>query len=62
MYSLKGRHWPENSQGVLATYQYDLMERFKDIEARDEAYGDFEIVRSGGDIRVIFTKIQMCND
>jgi hypothetical protein len=38
------------------------MLRFKDKEARDEAYADLEIVRYEGDIRDMFTKIQMYID
>jgi hypothetical protein len=44
------------------TYQNDLMLRFEDKEARDEAYADMENVRYEGDIRDMFTKIQMYND
>jgi len=43
------------------TYQNDLVLRFEDREARDEAYADLKKVRSEGDIRDMFTKIQMYN-
>jgi hypothetical protein len=38
------------------------MLQFEDKEARDEAYADLEKVRYEGDIRDMFTKIQMNND
>ena len=41
------------------TYQNDLMLRFEDKEARDKAYADLQKVRYMGDIRDMFTKIQM---
>ena len=44
------------------TYQNDLVLHFEDREARDEAYADLEKVRYEGDIRNMFTKIQMFND
>jgi len=44
------------------TYQNDLVLRFEDHEARDEAYADLEKVRYEGDIQDMFTKIQMFND
>jgi len=44
------------------TYQNDLMLRFKDKEARDEAYADLEKVRCEGDIQDMFTKIQIINN
>jgi len=44
------------------TYQNDLVLRFEDREARDEAYADLEKVRYEGDIRDMFTKIQMYNN
>jgi hypothetical protein len=44
------------------TYQNDLMLRFKDKEARNEAYADLEKVYYEGDIRDMFTKIQLYND
>jgi hypothetical protein len=44
------------------TYQTYLMLRFKDKETRDEAYADLEIFRYEGDIRDMFTKIQMYNN
>jgi hypothetical protein len=44
------------------TYHNDLMLRFEDKEAWDEVYADLEKVRDEGNIRDIFTKIQMYND
>jgi len=43
-------------------YQNDLALRFEDKEAHDEAFADLEKVQSNGDIRDMFTEIQMYND
>jgi len=43
-------------------YQNDLVLYFEDREARDEAYADLRKGRYEGDIRDMFTKIQMYND
>jgi hypothetical protein len=44
------------------TYQPDVMLRFEDKEARNQAYSDLVKVRYEGDIRDIFTKFHMYND
>jgi len=44
------------------TYQNDIVLRFEDKEARDEAFADLERAQYEGDIRDMFTKIQIYND
>jgi hypothetical protein len=44
------------------TYQNNIVLRFEDKEARDEAFADLDKVQYEGDIGDMFTKIQMYND
>jgi len=48
--------------GAWTMYQNDVVFRFEDTEARDEAYAAMQKIRYDGDIRDMFTKIQMHND